>query len=523
MSLRLPKMLRDIMSGETGVARRQGLHADEDGMLSFVNLLAVILFLMLLALVGNVGRTVNEKIEVQNSADAVAYSSATWMARGMNSVTAVNHLIGELMSFVVLYDAIGVRETTKEKQQQVLQVEVAALRAAAGGAKNAATKTPAFESIDGRKGFDVHVADTVRDGKKNLIETWTTLYGIKTLVIPLEKGPIPIRVIGVAIDILCLVVEIYAWAEWEILDLLEQMARPLWEARNLFLEHVLPKLCQSYADVICGMVPEVAGQAAEEIGRRNHCTGFVFPKRPKLPLGPDPYRFEAGAEFGKSQVVRATYPWVVYRRRPILSVMSWMKLSDAANLYLKYTTQHSIDTCRTYYDKGKQYMLVIDDSMNPGESKTVGKGNESWTRDTAAADRLFSVVGFAHRVPPRPFASGVYRQPTPDGFVAYAQAIVWNANLQDPANTPKQHQPQVGWDTLNWSRPTDVSHSYEHPEDPGMWKDRHDWAPMIRVNWQARLVPVGAERLKEAASRVPSPMDRVMRRHGDLLPSFRTH
>jgi hypothetical protein len=204
--------------------------------------------------------------------------------------------------------------------------------------------------------------------------------------------------------------------------------------------------------------------------------------------------------------------------------MSWMKISEASDLYLKYTTKWSINSCREYYDKNQRYMLTIADPSNPDEMLSTGKGFESWTNDTANADRLFSVIGFAHRPSPKPFADRVFIQPNPDGCVGYAQAIIWNANLQDPNNTPAKLQPQVGWDTLNWSRPVADSHSYEYPEDPGQWKDRHDWAPMIRVNWQAKLVPVSADRLQDAANNVSPPVSNVMQRTDRrLLPQFRTH
>src|SRR5262249_49177381 len=44
-----------------------------------------------------------------NAADSVAYSGTVWMARGMNSITAANHLIGELMALYTLHHAIGAK------------------------------------------------------------------------------------------------------------------------------------------------------------------------------------------------------------------------------------------------------------------------------------------------------------------------------------------------------------------------------------------------------------------------------
>ena len=47
------------------------------------------------------------KIAAQNAADAIAFSSAQWMARGMNAVTATNHLLGEATGLVVVIEGLG--------------------------------------------------------------------------------------------------------------------------------------------------------------------------------------------------------------------------------------------------------------------------------------------------------------------------------------------------------------------------------------------------------------------------------
>src|SRR5438046_484019 len=79
----------------------------EEGMIPLVTCFAMLLFVVLLGLVFNVGRVINAKIEVQDAGDAVAEAGATWMGRGLNAVTATNHLMGEVMALVVLHEAIG--------------------------------------------------------------------------------------------------------------------------------------------------------------------------------------------------------------------------------------------------------------------------------------------------------------------------------------------------------------------------------------------------------------------------------
>ena len=54
---------------------------DDEGMVSLATIVAVFFFVLLIGLAGNIGQAVSQKIEVQNAADATAYSGAVWMAR----------------------------------------------------------------------------------------------------------------------------------------------------------------------------------------------------------------------------------------------------------------------------------------------------------------------------------------------------------------------------------------------------------------------------------------------------------
>ena len=63
--------------------------------------------MVIIGFVGNAGYVVTEKMNTQNAADAVAFSSAQWMARGMNAVTATNHLLGEVTGLVVVIEGLG--------------------------------------------------------------------------------------------------------------------------------------------------------------------------------------------------------------------------------------------------------------------------------------------------------------------------------------------------------------------------------------------------------------------------------
>ncbi len=80
---------------------------DEEGKISLLTVIVVMMFWVLIGLVARSGQAVVEKLEAQNAADAAAYTTALWQARAMNAVTMTNHLLGELTAIVVVHEAFG--------------------------------------------------------------------------------------------------------------------------------------------------------------------------------------------------------------------------------------------------------------------------------------------------------------------------------------------------------------------------------------------------------------------------------
>ncbi len=74
------------------------LHRDERGTISIVSVFTVMLLTMLLGMVMNVGRAVDGKIRMQNTADAAAYSGGVVLSRGMNSLTFTNHMLCDVFA-----------------------------------------------------------------------------------------------------------------------------------------------------------------------------------------------------------------------------------------------------------------------------------------------------------------------------------------------------------------------------------------------------------------------------------------
>ncbi len=74
------------------------LHRDQRGTMSIVTVFALLMFTMLLVMVVNVGRHIDDKIKMQNAADASAYSGGVVLARGMNGIAFTNHLMCDVFA-----------------------------------------------------------------------------------------------------------------------------------------------------------------------------------------------------------------------------------------------------------------------------------------------------------------------------------------------------------------------------------------------------------------------------------------
>ena len=115
----LKERVKEIATGEmpplTRAQRKRGFqygpwqrfHADEDGKISFVSVFTVLAIVLFIGLIMNTTVSIKEKIELQNAADTSAHTSTLWMARSMNAVTTINHLMGEQTALLAIIDGFG--------------------------------------------------------------------------------------------------------------------------------------------------------------------------------------------------------------------------------------------------------------------------------------------------------------------------------------------------------------------------------------------------------------------------------
>jgi hypothetical protein len=243
-----------------------------------------------------------------------------------------------------------------------------------------------------------------------------------------------------------------------------------------------------------------------------------------------------------TQWVRATYPYVDGFRAPIMAMFDqFLSISDADEHYKKWTDRYTLvkswqfrsgyrfrpvsDSKEqgewfrdTKYEPLTMYLMVekFDPSKDPEVpkpgTKRGPKGVEIWTKDTKQgkemAEKMFTIVGMTHREIEPFFSPIVFPVASRGGMTTFAQAIYYNSNEQKPATNGKagKTQQKLGWDTLNWDPSTTVPEwGTKLTTSPARWpwdlfESSDVWRgnAKVKLNWQAKLMPVTKSRFKDA-------------------------
>jgi len=122
------------------------LPRDERGTISILSVLTIFVLTIVLGMVINAGRQVDEKIRMQNAADAATYSGAVVMSRGLNALAFSNHLEAEVFALTA-YMRAG-RDAGPRKDPTTLNMENSILDAwNKVGAIFAQSKIPKFAAL----------------------------------------------------------------------------------------------------------------------------------------------------------------------------------------------------------------------------------------------------------------------------------------------------------------------------------------------------------------------------------------
>lgn len=326
-------------------------HRDERGVLSFASLFAIIGLVIGFALVANIGRTVGTKLETQNAADAAAHAAAVELARGMNAVTATNHLIGESHALVIIHHTLGGdildNGETKEYPSELKTGLQQSFQIADIASQIAGEPRPI------KQGYDLLTDEEMSPSKSGaaIYDSRVELYRQMILAYQLHAGGAGLVIasripflgwlypIGKAMITFSLIWQGKIIQEWVLLRAMEIAAIGVKSVKKGIQTGVIPNL-YIHSCKVAGAVPFVpvplpipgdaakkAEKAATDVGKRHDTDVSLFPglEREKsvpllaLPVVPEPSKVN---DLAKSQLVRASTPWVQWWR------VSWMRFGD---------------------------------------------------------------------------------------------------------------------------------------------------------------------------------------------------
>ncbi len=106
--------------GSAVVDRFGQLHGDQRGTISIVTVLVLLVFTMLLVMITNVGRHADDKLKMQNAADAAAVTGGVMLSRGLNGLAHTNHLLCEVFA-ITAYLREGQERNAEQQVPGILQ------------------------------------------------------------------------------------------------------------------------------------------------------------------------------------------------------------------------------------------------------------------------------------------------------------------------------------------------------------------------------------------------------------------
>lgn len=109
------RLCRIVRGGASGTVRSQAgawervmrntrrLHRDEGGSLSIVSVFALMMLVLLLGMVMNSARQVDQKVKLQNAADSATYAGGVVLSRSMNTLAFTNHLLSDVFALTAYF------------------------------------------------------------------------------------------------------------------------------------------------------------------------------------------------------------------------------------------------------------------------------------------------------------------------------------------------------------------------------------------------------------------------------------
>lgn len=454
----------------------RALEADERGSFAIGHIYWVAVFSALIAMLFNVGLSTKERSETQRPATAISHPVGVWRARGMNVLSAHQHLQGEVVAMIIVHHAIGGDELDANRvgdtSKQDRDLDRAWKAAVAAGAK-----TPQYRNVRS----EVRAGATLLKAHKRLKYQLEMVYKAKVAAKALQAIPYTYK-LGVQLERLADYYEMLIGREWQALRNLYDRARELLPMKRDLISRYLPA-ARDQMKRIMDSIPNLTQQTANELVSHYGVKVFVPEKDRSLPVVVDPYAKLQGPPHDyvpptdcncpsiradnpryqmvkTSQLARASFPWVVYHRSAIMARMLWRTpLTRAFAIYEEETAGQArvvLDRLQAQRNLG---LYVLPGKVAPD------KGWEDWTKveNSRLADSHFTSMVLTGQPLETPLgAPFIFSEPADKHWVRWDAVMLINDNPQLP---PKQRidllgckrivpdeQARVGYDTLAWDQ-----------------------------------------------------------------------
>ena len=464
------------------------LHSDEAGSMTLVNTIIVMWVVLMIAFVFNADRLTQPRGKTQIAADYAAASVGDLAADMMKELVALNHLIGEQLSKVIIHESWGGpgldanEEADTSSHDAALLASKLAYEVAAKAAK-IPPNTIAYDDV--KEKVIASEESTEFETKTRLKELLTWTYGTKAAAsFMIASKFAPVVAAGVALHAAADAFELKIKQEYLTANLMHEAMVKLVPVKQNIRDTVLPQLKRKTEEIVQqfpGLAKQYAQQSVASFQDAMKVGVVGFEGEPELPVEIDPYAEaitlpnleqlpadgtlpfldieESGItrdQINKvTQLARTTFPLVVYDREPLLKGMKLlMSLAQTHKHYKHYTEKYSKDIT-------SQLQLEEDMGLYVIKEHTMNKGYQLWTEDAEAADKLFSYIVVVHQESPEIVGKQlVFSEHNPTGIFSSAQVTLYNGNLQ---KRNKAHidltvkrirpnlQPVVGYDTLGWA------------------------------------------------------------------------
>ena len=451
------------------------LHADQSGSISIASVFAVLLLAFLLGMVMNSSLQVDQKVKMQNAADAAAYSGAVALGRSLNTLAFTNHLMCDVFALTAFMRA------ARDRSAESLTPEIL---------DNWERIGPALAGSEFRK------------------------FAALGAAIP-DKAEHERQVVR-------------RFSDWSAAG--SELMLPVFE--QILAEERIPE----FQRVLVRLTPHLAQTAAEEVARRH---GQAWPRPTELhgclwrtdgrmldatdPLEwgilpvIDPVRDEvigqaAHLADARQQRFELAHQYLRQWNSESLQLFDqFVKMSQFANLWRIFTGGHLQELLEHEYPDSNLPLQILD----PGS-----EGSDL----NAYLERHHMVVGVVYRKKMPDVIPGIYRNPAGSDTLAYAQAMVfvprrrltrgWGATASgDGAPASSTGIPGQG---LRGGRPPAMGTQPRKP-DPGdgmpdgiqypVVRQNERYHPeawsLINQNWTAQLVPATCERIPQILSTPP--------------------